>query len=332
MADALGDFAQAGRMDEAAIPVIDIAPALDGSNVGLVASQIHCAATQSGFFYIKGHGIAPGLMEQAFAVAQDFFEQPVELKQTVAVDTNQRGWMATGMSTLQGAKTHDLKEVFFWGAETAHDDPDLLAHKPLVAANRWPDAAYPRLRRDLEPYYDALCAVARQVMGALALSLDRPADFFDAAYAKPLARGQLVYYPPSTAADEAEERFGVAAHTDFGVLTFLLQDSNGGLQVKLKSGKWIEAPPIEGTLVCNIGDLLARWSNDRFASTLHRVINRSGRARYSIPVFFDPHTDMVVDPRDLGVAEADCLYPPVKAGEHIAGRNKKSFAQFKTRT
>lgn len=166
-------------------------------------------------------------------------------------------------------------------------------------------------------------------MSALARSLDCPADFFAKAYEKPLARGQLVYYPPSTAADEAEERFGVAAHTDFGVLTFLLQDSNGGLQVKLRSGEWVEAPPIAGTLVCNIGDLLARWSNDRFASTLHRVITRSGRARYSIPIFFDPHTDTVVDHRDLGVANEDCLYPPVKAGEHIGGRNKKSFAQFK---
>ncbi len=323
------DFAAAGQVQDSAIPVIDVAPAIDGSDVEGVAAQIHHAATEVGFFYISGHGIAPEVMEAAFAVTQDFFSQPVSVKETVAVNTDQRGWMATGMSTLQGAKTHDLKEVFFWGAETAADDADVLARKPLVAVNQWPDAAYPRLRNDLTPYYEAVCAVARQVMSALARSLDRPADFFAEAYTKPLARGQLVYYPPSTASDEAEERFGVAAHTDFGVLTFLLQDMNGGLQVKLKSGEWVEAPPIPGTIVCNIGDLLARWSNDRFASTLHRVINRSGRARYSIPVFFDPHTDTVVDPRDLGVPDAECRYPPVTAGAHIAGRNKKSFAQFR---
>lgn len=325
----MDDFAAAGTLDRSAIPVIDIGPAIDGSDVALVAAQIHDAATTSGFFYISGHGIAPALMERAFAVAEDFFAQPPEIKQAVAVNTQQRGWMATGMSTLQGAKTHDLKEVFFWGAETAADDPDVLAGKPLVAVNQWPDAAYPRLRADLTPYYNAVCTVARQVMAALACSLDLPADFFAQAYAKPLARGQMVYYPPSTPADEAQQRYGVAAHTDFGVLTFLLQDANGGLQVRLKSGDWVEAPPLPGTLVCNIGDLLARWSNDRFASTLHRVINRSGRARYSIPVFFDPHTDTVVDPRDLGVCDADARYPPVKAGAHIAGRNKKSFAQFK---
>ena len=325
----MSDFASAGRVAQSAIPVIDVAPALNGSDVEEVAAQIHRAATETGFFYISGHGIAGDVMDVAFSAAEDFFTQPVSIKETVAVNTDQRGWMATGMSTLQGAKTHDLKEVFFWGAETAGDDKDVLAGKPLVAVNQWPEAAYPRLRRDLTPYYDAVCGIARQVMSALVRSLDCPADFFAKAYEKPMARGQLVYYPPSTAADEAEERFGVAAHTDFGVLTFLLQDSNGGLQVKLRSGEWVEAPPIAGTLVCNIGDLLARWSNDRFASTLHRVINRSGRARYSIPIFFDPHTDTVVDPRDLGVANEDCLYPPVKAGEHIAGRNKKSFAQFK---
>jgi isopenicillin N synthase-like dioxygenase len=323
------DFAKAGQIESSAIPVIDIGPALDGSDVDGVAAQIHYAATQSGFFYISGHGISNDVIEGAFAVSKDFFDQPASVKETVAVNADQRGWMATGMSTLQGAKTHDLKEVFFWGAETAPDDPDILQAKPLVAVNQWPDDAYPRLRAELTPYYDSVCAVARQVMSALARSLDLPSDFFTKAYERPLARGQLVYYPPSTEFDEAEERFGVAAHTDFGVLTFLLQDMNGGLQVKLKSGEWIEAPPIQGTLVCNIGDLLARWSNDRFASTLHRVINRSGRARYSIPVFFDPHTDTLIDPRDLGTAEDQCRYPPIRAGAHIAGRNRKSFSQFK---
>lgn len=326
----MAKFADAKQIDTSAIPVIDIAPALDGSDLDGVAAQIHRAATRSGFFYISGHGIAPELMDAAFAVAREFFDQPPAIKEAVAVNTDQRGWMATGMSTLQGAKTHDLKEVFFWGAQTAPDDADVIAGKPLVAVNQWPDAAYPRLRQDLTPYYDAVCAVAHQVMAAIARSLDAPEDFFAKAYKKPLARGQMVYYPPSTPSDEAEERFGVAAHTDFGVLTFLLQDMNGGLQVKMTSGEWVEAPPIPDTLVCNIGDLLARWSNDRFASTLHRVINRSGRARYSIPVFFDPHTDTVVDPCDLGVSKEASRYPPVKAGEHIAGRNKKSFAQFKT--
>jgi hypothetical protein len=219
-------------------------------------------------------------MEQAFAVAKAFFELPESEKQAVAVDKNQRGWLAQGMSRLQGSKTHDLQEVFFWGTHTAADDADVLAGKPLCALNQWPKD-FPRLYADLVPYYDAVCKVARCVMAAVAVSLDQPANFFDEVYAKPLARGQMVYYPASTARDEAEARFGVAPHTDFGVLTVLMQDSSGGLQVRAKSGDWIEAPPIPGTLVCNIGDLLARWSNKRFASIVHRVINRTSHARYS---------------------------------------------------
>jgi len=326
------DFAAASVTDKNQIPVIDVSAAIDETDIASVASAIHAAAIDHGFFYISGHGIAPETITKAFAVACDFFALPDQDKGTVAVNTDQRGWMATGMSHLQGAKTHDLKEVFFWGTETAADDPDVLANKPLVAVNQWPDVVFPRLHADLRPYYDAVCDVARQVMKAIAVSLDQPADFFDRMYDRPLARGQLVYYPPSSDDDEAAERFGVAPHTDFGVLTLLLQDQSGGLQVRSKAGHWIEAPPIEGTLVCNIGDLLARWSNDRFASTLHRVINRTQAARYSIPVFFDPNTDTVIDPVDLGTPAADSRYPAVTAGGHISGRNKKSFSHFAKNT
>jgi isopenicillin N synthase-like dioxygenase len=322
------DFANAQSTNAKTIPVIDVSGAISGDGINGVADAIYAAAINHGFFYISNHGIAPALMEQAFAVSKAFFELPESKKQAVAVDKNQRGWLAQGMSRLQGSKTHDLKEVFFWGAHTAADDADVLAGKPLCAVNQWPKD-FPRLYADLVPYYDAVCQVARCVMAAVAVSLDQPSNFFDEAYAKPLARGQMVYYPASTAQDEKEARFGVAPHTDFGVLTVLMQDSSGGLQIRAKSGDWIEAPPIPGTLVCNIGDLLARWSNKRFASTVHRVINRTSHARYSIPVFFDPHTDTVIDPVDLGISADNSLFDPVRTGEYIMERNTKSFAQYK---
>lgn len=326
---ASSDFASAEALEQSAIPVIDMADASSGTGLESIATRIHAAATRTGFFYIAGHGIDAATMQQAFSVARDFFALPVDVKQHVAVGRDQRGWMASGMSRLQGSATHDLKEVFFWGTETTADDPDLLAGKPLIAENRWPTTDFPRLEIELRPYYNAVCEVARRVMAAIATSLDIPADSFERYYEKPLARGQLVYYPPSSDGDESEQRFGVAPHTDFGVLTMLLQDDNGGLQVQLNNGEWVEAPPIPGTLVCNIGDLLQRWSNDRFRSTRHRVINRSGKARYSIPVFFDPHTDTLIDPCMLGVDRIDSRYEPVLAGEHIADRNRDSFAQHR---
>jgi len=322
-------FSSAAAVDSSEIPVIDISKAIYGADMSSIADAIYTAATEQGFFYISGHGIEQSLMDRAFSVSRRFFELPESKKKTTAVNKLQRGWLAQGMSQLANARTHDLKEVFFWGRETAVDDPDLLAGKPLAAQNLWPNEVFPELRTDLLPYYDAVCEVASHVMSAIAISLEQSPDFFKAYYQKPLARGQLVYYPPSTESDEAEERFGVAPHTDFGVLTLLLQDSSGGLQVYSKSGGWIEAPPIPGTLVCNIGDLLERWSNNRFSSTPHRVINRTKQARYSIPVFFDPHTDTVIDPVDLGVSPQASRFQPVSAGEHIAKRNSKSFAQYK---
>lgn len=325
----MNTFANAEIVDTDQIPVIDISSTIDGSDIKSVATQIHKAATEIGFFYIKGHGIDQSLMNQTFNVAKDFFDLPENDKRSIAVNTDQRGWMAQGMSRLQGSATHDLKEVFFWGTEVSDDNPDLIAGHPLVAKNRWPDRVFPRLQTELRPYYEAVCRVGGSVMSAVAVSLGAPPDFFASRYVSPLARGQMVYYPPSTGADEMEQRFGVAPHTDFGVLTLLLQDQSGGLQVRRRDGVWIEAPPIKGTLVCNIGDLLQRWSNDRYASTVHRVINRSSCARYSIPVFYDPNTMTRVDPTDFGISTAQSVHKPVLAGAHIAGRNSKSFAQFK---
>ena len=321
------DFANALSTDAKTIPVIDVSGAISGDGINSVADKIYAAAINHGFFYISNHGIDSVLIKKAFDVSKAFFALPEGDKQAVAVDKNQRGWLAQGMSRMQGSKTHDLKEVFFWGPHTDADDLDVLARKPLCAVNQWPKD-FPRLYEDLTPYYDAVCQMARKIMSAFAVSLDQPADFFDKAYAKPLARGQIVYYPASTQEDETKERFGVAPHTDFGVLTILLQDSSGGLQVRAKSGSWIEAPPIPDTLVCNIGDLLARWSNNRFASTIHRVINLTSNPRYSIPVFFDPHSDTIIDPVDLGVSGNDSLFKPVLTGEYIMGRNTKSFAQY----
>ena len=150
-------------------------------------------------------------------LAEIFSPNQFRQKKQIAVDTHQKGWMAQGMSQLSGAKTHDLKEVFFWGTDLASDDPDILANKPLMSTNQWPTASFPRLQEELLPYYDALCDVAKTLMSIVAVSLDQSKTFFDACYQKPLARGQLVFYPPSTEIDEAQERYGVAPHTDFGV-------------------------------------------------------------------------------------------------------------------
>lgn len=308
-------------MSAESVPVIDLSEDID-----IVAAAIHEAASGIGFFYIANHGIDRETTDEAFAAARLFFDMPEGIKRTVAVGTDQRGWMAPGMSMLPGARAADRKEVFFWGREIAADDPDM--GKPMVAPNRWPEDTVPCLREGIAPYYGAVCDVGARVMAAVAVSLGGSPEDFAPFYARPLARGQAVYYPPRTPEDEAEGRFGVAPHTDFGVLTLLLQDDSGGLQVRRPNGEWIDAPPMPGTLVCNIGDLLQRWSNDRFVSTVHRVINRTTGARYSIPVFYDPRTDAVIDPH-LFLREGETArHSPITPGEHIAGRNRESFSQY----
>lgn len=325
-------YADAKTVDLDSIPVIDLADLVADrpGAIETVAQQIVDASQRIGFFYVKNHGIAQAVIDGASAAMRDYFALPADTKAQKPVNTSQRGWMATGMAKLEGSKTHDLKEIFFWGPESWH--PRLDARKgvdSLVAQNQWPDAAFPRLRQDLLPYYDEIQRVGRKLLSAIAVGLKLDSNFFESKYTSPMARGQLVYYPVSTAKDESEERFGSAPHTDFGVLTLLLQDMNGGLQVRNRAGEWVAATPIPGTLVCNIGDLLNRWSNETLSSNLHRVINRSGNERHSIAIFFDPDPDAVVDPAELGFPEGVDKYPPITASDYIHGKNKKNFSQYK---
>ncbi|MEQ9349425.1 MAG: 2OG-Fe(II) oxygenase family protein, partial [Alphaproteobacteria bacterium] len=168
--------------------------------------------------------------------------------------------------------------------------------------------------------------IGASILRATAVSLGLAEDFFAKRYAKPIARTGLLYYPDQDPT-RGDDQFGVAPHTDYGCLTVLSQDSSGGLQVMNKAGHWVEAQPIPGTFVIYVGDLLERWSNDRFTSTPHRVINRSGHARYSISHFYDPTYETVVDPRDAGLpAGMDSKYEPVLAGDYVLGRFDTTMA------
>jgi isopenicillin N synthase-like dioxygenase len=233
-----------------------------------------------------------------------------------------------GDALMYGAKRPDRKEFYSLGLELGPDDPSVLAGEPLRGPNNWP-AFMPELQKALYPYHEAVGACGAALLRVVAVSLGLEPSFFAARYAKPLQRTQIIYYPPRDPA-AGEEEFGVAPHTDYGCITLLWQDDSGGLQVRNRATRtWIEATPIPGSFVVNVGDLLARWSNDRFASTPHRVINRSGEERYSIASFYDPDFTAIVDPRQLGASAAACLYEPVRAGEHILRRFDQSFGYRK---
>lgn len=312
-------------MSAAAIPVIDFSgvPEGDPASLGRAASEVLAAATATGFFYLSNHGVPPAIIERATSTARAFFALEDAVKQqTRAVD--HRGYIGMGDALMEGATKSDYKESFVIGLELGRDDPSVLAGEALRGPNNWPEAM-PSFRRDLYAYFEAIGVCGRNLLSVIAISLGQRPDFFADKYRKPLQRTNVIHYPPMPEEREPDQ-FGGAAHTDYGCITLLWQDQNGGLQIlDRRSGDWIEAMPIAGTLVINIADLLARWSNGRFASNLHRVLNRSGRDRYSIATFFDPDFDALVDPRDFGVGPVDARFEPTRAGPYILGRVKRSF-------
>jgi isopenicillin N synthase-like dioxygenase len=313
------------------LPVIDFAGvrARDAAATKLAAKAIHEACMGPGFFYISQHGVPDQLIAETYSQAQAFFRQPIEKKREVAINKRHRGWNALGDALMYEATKPDYKEFYSIGLELAETDVDVVAGEPLRGPNTWP-ADRPEFRKALADYYEALGACGADLLRCVAISLGIDEDFFAASYTKRLQRTQIIYYPPHPPQAGADQ-FGLAPHTDFGCITLLWQDDNGGLQVQERSSqRWIPAPPIPGTLVINVADLLQRWTNDRYVSTPHRVLNASGRERFSIATFYDPDFKAVIDPADLGVARAACLHEPTTSGAHILGRIERSFGYRKT--
>jgi isopenicillin N synthase-like dioxygenase len=309
------------------LPLIDMSGVRerDSASIQRAGAAIRQACMEFGFFYIVNHGVPQALIDQAMAAAKVFFAHPAEVKRQVAVNKRHRGWHALGGALMYEATKPDHKEFFSIGLELPEDDPSVLAGQALRGPNQWP-GFMPDLQPVLAEYYRQIGLAGADLLCAVAVGLGITEDFFVDKYRKPLQRTQMVYYPPHPVAAESDQ-FGVAPHTDYGCITLLYQDDSGGLQVReLASNRWIDATPIVGSLMVNVGDLLGRWSNDRFRSTLHRVINASGHERYSIATFFDPTYEANVDPRDLGVTAAASLYPAVAAGDYILKRIDDSMA------
>jgi isopenicillin N synthase-like dioxygenase len=308
------------------LPVIDAADCAAGGDLHRVAAAIRAACTGPGFFYIRNHGVPDAVIEQAVAASRRFFHLPEATKAETRANLVHRGWHRAGGAVMEGATKPDLKEFFSIGLDLPADHPTVLAGEKLRGPNQWPEAV-PELRPAMAAYFTAIGACGAGLLRAVAISLNLPADFFAPSYSLPLQRTQAIFYPPQPADDT--DGFGVAPHTDFGCITLLWQDDSGGLEVRERqSGAWIPAPPIPGTLVVNVGDLLGRWSNDRFASTPHRVINRSGHERMSIATFYDPNFDAAIDPRALGATQP--VYEPTTCGAHILGRFAQAFAYRKS--
>lgn len=306
-----------------AIPVVDLAPLLDGSDPQRVADALHRASAEVGFIYVANHGIDPALIAAARRTALGFFRQEETAKLEVEVSAQHRGFLRVGGAVMGDDKPPDLKESFIWGHQDSRGHTP-QGH-PLRGPNRWP-ARVPELQDLSMRYFAEAHRVAEALMRGFALGLGLAPDFFLRHTDAPMSRASYVYYPPG---EGEPERMGVGEHTDFGVLTVLCQDDVGGLEVLDLQGRWIAAPPIADTLIVNVGDLLGRWTNGAYRSTPHRVINRSARERLSLVLAWDPNPETQVDAAQVfpaGSARLDGAAQPISCGDYLSWRFEKAFA------
>jgi isopenicillin N synthase-like dioxygenase len=282
------------------VPVIELAPLRRG-DASEVAAAIEAACRDMGFFCVTGHGIDPALFRSLDAAARQFFALDDGAKRQVAMSAGGRAWR--GWFPLAGEMTNgvpDRKEGYYFGQELGDDHPAVVAGVPLHGRNLFPPEV-PALRDTVLHWLDELTTLAHTVMQGVAVGLGLPQDWFrDHLTQDPTVLFRIFRYPPPRLDDGAGE-WGVAEHTDYGLLTLLAQDDCGGLQVKSRQG-WVDVEPVADSFVCNIGDMLERMTGGRYRSTPHRVRNTSGRERLSFPFFFDPSWAAHVEPLPL---EAD---------------------------
>jgi isopenicillin N synthase-like dioxygenase len=283
------------------LPVIDLAPLRAGNDSAArrVAQEIDTACREVGFFYVVGHGVDPSLLSRLDQASRGFFALDDEEKAEIAMEragTAWRGWFPLDGELTSGVPDH--KEGLYFGAELGPDDPRVRAGTPLHGPNLFPRRP-PELRAAVLDVMGAMTGLGQLVLSGMALGLGLERSWFvDHLTADPLVLFRIFHYPPTDpagpAGPEDGARWGVAEHTDYGLLTVLAQDDSGGLQVRTPQG-WIDARPIEDAFVCNIGDMLERLTGGLYLSTTHRVRNEGHADRLSFPFFLDPGWSAVVD-------------------------------------
>lgn len=288
----------ARKLSFSEVPVIDLAPALAGERDGrkAVAASLAEACGRVGFFYVKNHQVPSSEITAIYQAARDFFDLPFEAKNEVAITKNPlyRGYLPVFTKGKDPKIKENLQEAFQIHPELPADDPRVLAGKKLHGSNPWP-TAMPDLKPRMMRYYQQMWSLAQELLKLFALGLDMPETTFLKFFSEPMLMLRLLHYPPQRP-DEIGDHIGTRAHTDSGAFTILAQDDTGGLEVCNIDGEWIRVPPIADSFVINIGEMMKVWTDGIFSATPHRVINRYGRERYSVPFFVTSDYDAVIEP------------------------------------
>jgi len=316
------------------LPIVDFA-ALGTSDAAdrALARDLDSIFSGIGFCYFRNIGVPQPLVDALFAASARFHAQPEPAKRALAMNATHRGYMAPNSSVIVTSSVATVKrpnysESLMLMHEVAATDSryGTEVHGP----NQWPDL--PGFRATVEAYEAAMRAFCTRLLRPMALALDLPPDWFAPHFLKPTTFLRLLHYPPQPP-DAPDDAFGSAPHTDYGFLTILCQDTAGGLEVRRTDGTWLKAPPIPGTWVVNVADMLSRWTNRRWQSTPHRVKNLSGGDRFSNPYFFDMDMDSIVAcvPTCTGPANPP-RWAPERYGDYLMERLDRNYAYRKGAT
>ena len=318
------------------IPVVDFGEFLHGSSSQQreVAAQIGDACRNVGFMYLVNHGVPQSLINDVFAVSKQFFDLPLETKREVAyVPGGFRGYFGVRAEDLDqhglnkpGSKKGDLKEGFDAGLEAGRLPLGCQSSATFHAPNRWPTEPMPEMQVVMSRYLDTLRSLSERLSEAFALSLGLPQHYFQRATSAPCINLRVNHYPPRPDG----EGVGCGAHSDYGLFTILAQDLVGGLQVRNSVGDWVAATPLEGSFVINIGDMMQRWTNNIYSSTVHRVVASSTNGetprRFSIPFFFNANREAQIECLPTCVSEdRPALYEPDCAENILQARYNQAF-------
>lgn len=312
-------------IDKERVPVIDIKKINTASDKIKISRELYKASTDLGFIYIKNHDISEKLINDLRTDGLNFFRSSIDDKEKVLITKKHRGWLGFGGAKMGDKAKPDLKESFIWGYQ--YDDGSLPDDHQLRGLNKWPEFL-PSLQQNAMNYFHQINELAKNLLTCFAMGLNLKENFFIRNCNAPLSRASLVYYPDQPK-EMGETQFGVSEHTDFGLLTILCQDSVGGLQIKGLDGQWFHAPPIEGTLIINVADLLSRWTGGIYKSTPHRVVNSSGQERLSIVLAFDPDPETLINSGEIPDIEKNINEDPITCGDYLIWRFNRAFSYRK---
>lgn len=292
------------------VPVINISEFLQHPEPGNPAvAELRAACIVHGFFYISGHNVPLPLQDELENQARLFFSQPLKVKDQINMSKAGRAWRGyfpVGAELTSGKP--DIKEGIYFGIDHTDDHPRVVNKTVMHGQNQYP-GNLPRFEPVIREYVELMTRLGHRLMELIALSLELPMDYFSEQLTKDPWTLFRIFHYPALNQNTSKDSWGVGEHTDYGVLTILKQDSVGGLQIK-SNDEWIDAPYIQNTFICNLGDMLSKMTGGYYRATPHRVKNISSRSRFSFPFFFDPGWDVAVRPIDLPAS-----LPPVNQKE-----------------